>query len=592
MQKNPSRLSHILEGKNTFTLPGNRVFATEGIEQLSLRQQPSGHCVVYGPHGRRILLTDPEGHPLHECEWIQLLNGSIRFVAARIFLDWNQWVGIKPSGLVNTMQMDLSTRPGWESLTRQDLRMMASRAMGVTLKEVEFFYTDDDLLIDPSGQATIQQRKDAFYILDNGTFDQARFMSCMSAMHWEDIDYLPVVELFKSLLPGTGSATFELIRGLYDDQNPDKPRPLHYRGIPTYPSEAAFGLFSNFFTASFSGRESPFVVFMDTPRSHEVSWLPNADPPTRHIETTHKTCLTVRQGNIQKATLMEDTTGLAFSAPNRQGFASCGRILSIHNGQLLLQEKSTRHTIDVHQNWRVGSEQSGDLAPGLSTGPDWRSLFPHGAPTMKPHEAFSAVLLYPEDDSVIDEYASQPFIADFLDDLFEQDERLARQKAEAKRLLIHGFEASIGTCVLLDQPRTHTIVFTHGPLAQKHAQLLWNQLARSNRLDWLSSIRFLPAATANNPETYDWLYRWIPFADYSEEQKVETHLQEIIRSLAHQGVAFVAGPESIPNLLANLPVQILFGEVGSEVQPFKMHQSILPKSRLDPRLHIWCLQRV
>lgn len=592
MQENPSLLSHIFQAPNIFTMPGNLSLTTDDIELCSLRQQPSGHCVVYGPHGRRILLTDPEGHPLHECEWLQLSNGTVRFVAARVYLDWNQWVGIKPSGLVNIMRMDLSTRPGWESLTRQDLRMMASRAMGVTLEEVEFFYTDDDLLIDPSGQATIQQRKDAFYILDDGTFGQARFMSCMSAMHWEDIDYLPVVELFKSLLPGTGSATFELIRGLYDDQNPDKPRPLHYRGIPTYPSEAAFGLFSNFFTASFSGRESPFVVFMDTPRSHEVSWLPNADPPTRYIEATHKTCLTVRQGNIQKATLMEDTTGLAFSAPNRQGFASCARTLSIHNGKLLLQDKAARHIIEVHGNWRVGSEQNGDLAPGLSTKPDWRSLFPHGAPSMKPQEAFSAVLLYPEDDSVIEEYASQPFIADFLDDLFEQDERLARQKADAKRLLIHGFEASIGTCVVLDQPRPHTMVFSHGPLAQKHAQMLWNQLARSNRLDWLPLIRFLPASTATNPDTYDWLYRWIPFADYSEEQQIESHIQEIVRSLAPQGVAFVAGPESIPTHVASLPIQILFGEVGSEVQPFKMHQSILPKSRLHPRLYIWCLQRV
>ncbi len=211
---------------------------------------------------------------------------------------------------------------------------------------------------------------------------------------------------------------------------------------------------------------------------------------------------------------------------------------------------------------------------------------------MKPHDAFSAVLLYPEDDSVIEEYASQPFIADFLDDLFEQDERLARQKSEVTRLLIHGFEASIGTCVLLDQPRTHTIIFSHGPLAQKQSQLLWNQLARSNRLDWLPSFRFLPDPNENNIETYDWVYRWIPFADYLQKQKVESQIQEIIRSLAPQGLAFVAGPEYIPTLVANQPMQILFGEVGSEVQPFLMHRSILPKSRLHQDLHIWCLQRM
>ena len=71
----------------------------------------------------------------------------------------------------------------------------------------------------------IRQRKDAFYVLQDGDFEQARFMSCMGAMHWSSIDFLPVVELFKSLLPGTGSAVFELIRGLYDDQNEGKSTP-------------------------------------------------------------------------------------------------------------------------------------------------------------------------------------------------------------------------------------------------------------------------------------------------------------------------------------------------------------------------------
>ena len=593
MQDISPTLSLILQQPGNLALSGNLTFASEtGIAHVSLRRQQSGHCVVYGPHGRRILLTDPDGNPLHECEWAQSSDGSIRFVSARLFLDWNQWVGIKPSGLINTMTMDLSTRPGWQSLTRQDLRHMASKAMGVTLGEVEFFYTDDDLLIEPSGQATIQQRKDALYILDDGTFYHARFMSCMSAMHWEAIDYLPVVELFKSLLPGTGSATFELIRGLYDDQNPHSPRPLQYRGIPTYPSQAAFGLFSNFFTASYSGQESPFSVFMDTPRSHEVSWLPNADPPVRYIDSSHNVCLTIKQGKIQKATLTTDSTGLPFSTPNSQGFAPCARTLAIQNNQLILQDYTSTETLPVSSNWGVISDQGEALAPQLSTASDWRNLFPEGVPAITPQEAFSAVLLYQKDESVIEEYASQPFVADFLDDLFEKETRLAQPKAEARQLLIHGFDASIGTCLILDHPRTHTIFFTHAALAQKQAQLLWNQLARSNRLDWLPSFRFLPAAPAGNAETYDWLYRWIPFAEYGQDQTLENKIREILVTLAPKGVAFVAGPESIPALVANHPVQILFGEKCSNLQPFHMHRSILPKSQLNPRLHIWCLQKV
>jgi len=121
---------------------------------------------------------------------------------------------------------------------------------------------------------------------------------------------------------------------------------------------------------------------------------------------------------------------------------------------------------------------------------------------------------------------------------------------------------------------------------------LWNQLARNNRFDWLQSFRFLPAATAINAEAYDWGYGWIPFADYNQEQKIERHIYDLIQALAPTGLAFVAGPESIPFVVANLAVQILFGEIGSEVQPFAMHRSILPKSRLNPHLHLWCLQKV
>ena len=104
-------------------------------------------------------------------------------------------------------------------------------------------------------------------------------------MHWDQIDFLPVVELFKSLLPGTGSAVFELIRGLYDDQNKghSTPRVLRYRGIPTYPSEAAFRLFSGFFTPQpFSG-EDPFTAFMNPSKSHLVIWLSAQHPPVRYF---------------------------------------------------------------------------------------------------------------------------------------------------------------------------------------------------------------------------------------------------------------------------------------------------------------------
>ena len=245
---NPSVIvSSILNNPRALALPGNRAFGTKSANELTCKRLETGHVVLYGPLGRRMLMTDPDGHPLHECEWEARADGTARLVSARFCLDWGQWVGLKPNGLVHAMQLDLTSRPEWQTLTRHDLRMMASRAMGVAIEEVGFFYADDDLMLDGTGHATIRQRKDAFYVLEDGAWDRARFMSCMSAMHWATIDYLPVVELFKSLLPGTGSAAFELIRGLYDDQNAHAPKPLRYRGIPTYPSAAAFGLFSKFF---------------------------------------------------------------------------------------------------------------------------------------------------------------------------------------------------------------------------------------------------------------------------------------------------------------------------------------------------------
>ena len=222
---------------SALTRSGNLVFPTNLLYQrdppgtgVRAVRLPTGHQVFYSSEGLRILATDPEGHPLHECEWQHDATGHTILSRARFRLDWSQWVGVKPEGLVNATVLDLSRKPGWERLRADDLRHLAARAMNVPLDEVRFFYGDDDLVVRPNGQAVIRHKKDALYVLEDGTFDRARFMSCMGALHWHRIDFLPVVELFQSLLPGTGSAAFELIRGLYDDQNATAPQPLALRG--------------------------------------------------------------------------------------------------------------------------------------------------------------------------------------------------------------------------------------------------------------------------------------------------------------------------------------------------------------------------
>ncbi len=576
-------------------LEGNRALvATASPDSLTCRQLVTGHVVVYGQLGRRILMTDPGGHPLHECEWGGQADGTVHLVSARLYLDWGQWVGLKPGGLVNAMTLDLTTRPDWQTLTRDDLRMMASRAMQVPIEEVTFFYADDDLLLDRTGQATIRQRKDAFYVLEDGSWDRAQFMSCMSAMHWENIDYLPVVELFKSLLPGTGSAAFELIRGLYDDQNPHAPRALPYRGIPTYPSAAAFGLFGNFFTATHRGGENPLTVFMDPPRSHEVDWLPNPHPPVRYVDPRQRMCLTVKQGSVLKVTKTDDAGGLPFVPPNQQGFAPGGKRIAVDADRLFLDDHKASHEIALQPNWGITHQverQEGNRAV-VNQETSWEAFFPGGVPVVSPREAYSAVLLYPEDETPIDDLASQPFVADFLSDFIEQDQRLVAQVEQSGHVLIHGFDGVIGSFLVFDRPRSTTVVYARGAYAQKHAQAAWNQLAKGNRLDWRKSYRFLnEEAFRYETSAYDLMYVWLPFASYDDAAQLQDHLRRVCDALRPNGLAFLAGPDSLSSIVSGLPLDIAFGDLVANLQPFRMHQSILPKAALHPRLSVWVLKR-
>ncbi|MCY4614364.1 MAG: hypothetical protein OXB94_12205 [Nitrospira sp.] len=595
MKANSGIFSSILHNPSSFGLKGNKALvANASPESMTCKELAAGHVVVYGPLGRRILMADPDGHPLHECEWDERADGMVHLVSARFYLDWGQWVGLKPGGLVNAMNLDLTTRPDWQSLTRQDLRMMASRAMGVAVEEVEFFYADDDLVLDQAGQATIRQRKDAFYVMEDGTWDRAWFMSCMSAMHWAAIDYLPVVELFKSLLPGTGSAAFELIRGLYDDQNPHAPRALQYRGIPTYPSAAAFGLFSNFFTAAHRGGENPFTVFMDPPRSHEVDWLPNPHPPVRYVDTDHRICLTVKQGHVLKVTKPDDAAGLPYVPPDQHGFAPGGKRIAVDSDRLFLSDHRTSHEIAQRPSWgvthRLEQQAGNQTAAGKET--SWEGFFPDGVPAVSPREAYSAVLLYPEDESPIGDLASQPFVADFLNDFIEQDQRLAVQVGQAGEILIHGFDGVIGTLLAFDRPRSTTIVYSRMAYAQKHAQAAWNRLARKNRPDWQEAYRFMvEEAFEYGVSTYDVIYAWLPFASYDDTATLQDHLSRISAALRPNALAFLAGPDSLSSMVSGVPLEIVFGDLVENVQPFRMHKSILPKATLNPRLSVWILKR-
>lgn len=574
--------------------PANSPFA-HNLEQAGGRvvRQVSGHLVFYRPDGRRFLATDPTGNPLHECEWSRDVSGQARLLRVRMRLDWGQWVGIKPAGLVNETSLNLSHKPGWQRLTADSLRHMAAQAMGVPIEEVRFFYGDDDLVIDARGHAIIRHRKDAFYLLEAGEFERARFMSCMGAMHWDGIDFLPVVELFKSLLPGTGSAAFELIRGLYDDQHQGQPvqRPLRYRGIPTYPSEAAFRLFSGFFVPHAPPGSDPLTVFMDQARSHHVTWLPAKHPPLRYFDDAQRACLTVQGGVVQKVTMADDPTGLPYVNPKGRRVVPFDRSLAVAGDRIMLRDREQETVLLTNQEFQevtVNPERC-DISRV-----DWRSLYACEMPSIRPVEAFSAVLFYPDDDQPIGELAAQPFVADYLQDLAEQDREIGVIASRAEHILIDNGDAVIATCIAFDRPRDYTVRVHHTAFAQRQAQQLWSISAELQRWDWLRRIRFHPAASLPEnmiQQRYDLMYDWLPFLSHDQPARLNEHVRVVRQLLRPKGHAFVVGPVDLVGYLNREGLALRWQEGVENLPTFRMHRTILPKARLITGLTLFHVTR-
>ena len=569
--------------RDTWSVAGGRVV-----------EQSTGHHVFYGSHGQRILLADPDGQPLHECWWTSESSEVPILLAARIRLDWGQWVGIQPGNLVNTISIDLSKRPGWENLTRQDLRKMAARAMNVDTATIEFFYRDDDLELRDDGTATIRQIKDAFYVLPEGSFERAEFMSCMSRMEWGKIDYLPVVELFLSLLPGTGSATFELIRGLYDDQQVQVPIPLHYRGIPAYPSVGAFRLFSAFFTPSIRSGEPPLNVFLDVHRAHEIEWYPSPQHPVRYIDEQQRVGVTIYQHNVQKVTCWDDSTGLSYLAATASGEAQAdGRIAQVSGHELCLFDGKQSTVMHTRASWQLAPDDHArkDFKPAESS---WRDCFPLGPPEISSKQAFAAVLLYPDDEKVIGEKESQPFIFDYLEDFLEQHTELAHFRETAEHFLLVGCEASLGACLKYERPQRYTIWYEWPEFAQKQAQRIWNSLHRQNALAWLPHFQFFPVsqqAITNTYSPFDWMNVWIPFAVYEDPKELRQWSWFLANHLVPGGIGCVAGPATIGHLFQEHGLSGIHVEKGELLPTLKIHQAILQASRLHPELTIWIVQQ-
>lgn len=554
---------------------------------------PTGHLVFYRPDGRRFLATDPLGHPLHECEWESAPSGTFLLTRARVRLDWGRWIGIKPGALVNETRLNLASRSDWQRITPDDLRAMAAGALRVSIDEVRWFYRDEDLTIDSKGTATIRQRKDALYVLYDGGFETARFMACMGAMHWDLIDFLPVVELFKSLLPGTGSAVFELIRGLYDDQNKGlvAPLPLRYRGIPAYPSEAAFRLFSDFFIPQKSSNRDPFMDFMNPSTSHVVTWLPARDFPVRYFDDNKGLCLTVKNGMAQKATLAKDSAGCPYVNPIGRRIVPLDRALRVEGGRLILKDRENESVFELKPGFHVRTQPPDERPVGPA---DWRAVFIQGIPPIRPTDAFEAVPLYPEDDTEIGELAAQSFVADYLDDLGEQDREVGRLRSEAERVLIVNGDAVISTCILFDRPRDYTAGVRHFAHAQRQAQQLWMQCAEIRRWEYLRRVRLVAAEAQEfmaGHAPFDLIYQWLPYESFGSLPTLRTVMSKLRQVLRPGGHTFVVGPAELGELSAGDEWEVVWGQSVASLPTFRMHKTILPKARVKAGLSLFHIKR-
>jgi hypothetical protein len=591
----PDPVSFALQSPTHLSFPSTRALA-DHLDQEGGRvvTRPTGHLIFYRPDGRRFLATDPSGHPLHECEWQSNTDGTVALARARIRLDWGQWIGLKPGGLVNETRLNLAAKPGWRQITADHLRAMAAQALRVPIGEVQWFYRDEDFSIDTNGIATIRHRKDALYVLDKGTFESARFMACMGAMHWDHIDFLPVVELFKSLLPGTGSAVFELCRGLFDDQNEGRPnpQPLRYRGIPTYPSEAAFRLFSSCFTPVAPAGGNPVVLFMDQSRSHEVTWIPAQDPPLRYFEPEQSICLTVQGGLIRKATVAEDSTGLSYVDARGRRVAPLDRRLAVKGNELILKDREKHTSMQFRQEIAAAPTPSAEC---VDSPVDWRTLFVQGVPPIRPVDAFGAVLSYPDDEKEIGELAAQPFVADFVQDLAEHDRELGAVLSRAERVLIDNGDAVIETCIPCDRPRDYIIRSYYAAYAQRQAQELWTRCAAPQQWEWLRRIRIVPASIWNrmtvSPQPYDVIYQWLPYSSFTETAALTASVAWLRQMLRSQGRAFVVGPVGLGTVLTQHTLPVLWEESVESLPTVHMHKSILPKARVKAGLTLFHITR-
>jgi hypothetical protein len=321
--------------------------------------------------------------------------------------------------------------------------------------------------------------------------------------------------------------------------------------------------------------------------------LPLQRPPLRYFDDEQRICVTVQAGVAQKVTVMDDSAGVSYVRPGPDGFAPCGRTVTYASGRLHLLDGGRSRSFPVRPEWNLTDAPPLPPVPA-ATAPDWRAFFEDDIPIIDPGEAYAAVLLYPEDDTPIEELPTQPFVADYIEDVWESSPAWRARQAAAQRILIDGFDASLLACINLDRARAYRVLYAHPAQAQKQAQALWNRLARSKRLHWISDIRFAPAGKARSSayeSPYDLLYLWLPFACWEDPAMLTAGVGRLASAMGRDGRAFVVGPPHLDRNLRSLGLDLETAQPVEELPTVQMHRSILPRARLRPGVTLFHVRR-
>lgn len=265
-----------------------------------------------------------------------------------------------------------------------------------------------------------------------------------------------------------------------------------------------------------------------------------------------------------------------------------GRFLSVEERTLRLVDGQAVRTIPLKA--ARGPVRAAPVPLSAPPGPDWRSLFANGPPTVDPVQAFGAVLLYPDDEREISELSSQPFVADYLRDLFEQEPARWPMVGRARSILIHNFDAVLTTLIIPDRPRAVRVLYHSGAFAQRQAQRLCADALRQRRVEWLASVQFHQAPADSHAvyqHAYDLVYDWPRLGEHAVQDWWTGYADRVASCLTPGGLGCVVGLDRAERAWQRPGIHLLDAIPLAALPTFRMHQTILPRARLKDGLMLF-----